>query len=230
MHDHVWNCAKLKTSILSHISQAVNIMFLAYMYLSRNNITTIRRKLTLVLEPNMGSKAKRTRMFSARRRISGILFFVWLCDCYYKAYLASFLFLVFASVLEEERSICFSYLFLSISSLGEERVGLYVSRICFCPSARLEKREQVYMFLVFVSVHQLAWGRESRSICFSYLFLSISSLGEERASLYVSRAFVCLFGTRHFLFLSLPIGAMSWLQLVIVGLPRRFTFYAQCKA
>ena len=88
------------------------------------------------------------------------------------------MFLVFVSVHQlawgrESRSICFSYLFLSISSLGEERAGLYVSRICFCPSARLGKREQVYMFLVFVSFHQLAWGRESKSICFSCICLFI---------------------------------------------------------
>ena len=49
----------------------------------------------------------------------------------------------------------------------------------------------------------------------------INSLGEERAGLCDSRAFVCLFCRRHFLFFpfSLPLGVRCWLWLVIVALP-----------
>ena len=46
----------------------------------------------------------------------------------------------------------------------------------------------------------------------------ITSLGEERAGLYASRATVCLFCTRF----SLPLGVSGWLRLVLVALPGLF--------
>ena len=57
------------------------------------------------------------------------------------------------------------------------------------------------------------------SVLFSIV---ITSLGEERAGLYASRAFLCFSFMSYFLSLSLPLGVKSWLRLVIVALPGHF--------
>ena len=55
---------------------------------------------------------------------------------------------------------------------------------------------------------------------FSVLFsIVISSLGEERAGLFASRVFVCLFCRLYCVSLFLPLAVMVWLRLVIVTLP-----------
>ena len=46
--------------------------------------------------------------------------------------------------------------------------------------------------------------------CFSPFRIMITSLGEERAGLCASRAFVCLLCTRYFFPFSLPLGVRGW--------------------
>ena len=68
----------------------------------------------------------------------------------------------------------------------------------------------------------------SRTLLFVLVFFSsllstvITSPGEERVVLCVSRAFVCVYYTRKFLFFSLPLGVRNWLRLVTVALLRLF--------
>ena len=49
-----------------------------------------------------------------------------------------------------------------------------------------------------------------------------TSLGEEGAGLYPSRAFVCLFCTYSFCNFSLPLGVGGWMRFVIMALPGLF--------
>ena len=89
-----------------------------------------------------------------------------------------------------------------------------------------------YIFCVFTVMHRLSWVRkplcELNFFCiFVYIFyyeafhaacLVITSLGEERAGLYVSRASVCLYCMCYFLSFSLPLCVGRWLQIVTVTL------------
>ena len=59
-------------------------------------------------------------------------------------------------------------------------------------------------------------------VFFSPFIIVITSLGEERAGLCASRAFVCLFCTRYVCPFRRRLGVRGWLRLVIVALPRRF--------
>ena len=58
---------------------------------------------------------------------------------------------------------------------------------------------------------------------FSVLFsIVITSLGERGAGICASSAFVCLFCTRQFLSLSLPLGVRDCQRLAIVAFPEFF--------
>ena len=79
--------------------------------------------------------------------------------------------------------------------------------------------------------HNEAFHVESRLVpdslfsSFSVLFSNDPPLGEERASLYVSWASVCLLLYVHlFVFLCLPLGILESLRLVIVALPGHFIY------
>ena len=52
----------------------------------------------------------------------------------------------------------------------------------------------------------------------------ITSLVVERAGLFASHAFVCLFRMLYFLFLYLPFGFKDWLWRMIVAFLNFFTF------
>ena len=59
-------------------------------------------------------------------------------------------------------------------------------------------------------------------VCVLSVFsIVITPLGEERAGLCASRAFVCLFCV-DFCPFSCPLGVRDWLRLVIVTLPGHF--------
>ena len=57
---------------------------------------------------------------------------------------------------------------------------------------------------------------------FNPFSIVITLVGEERAGLCTSRAFVCLFYTRYFCPFSLSLDVGGWLRLVILALPGLF--------
>ena len=86
------------------------------------------------------------------------------------------------------------------------------------------------LFLFCVALWFILWGASCFKVfpcsLYSSFFIPFSivttSLGEEGASLCVSRAFVCLFCTCYFCHFSLPLGVGGWLRFVIVALPGLF--------
>ena len=87
------------------------------------------------------------------------------------------------------------------------------------------------LFVVCVTLWFLFWGVLSCVLpcslfsCFSVLFsIVITSIREERAGLYASRAIVCLSCMRYSLSLFSSYWCQGWLRLVNVTLPGLLTF------